>query len=76
MSKDTITICGMLLTGIIGLAGLMLHQSGSISELRAEMRAESQAQSAQIQELQQRVARIEGLLQELRPTLAAAPPAT
>ena len=37
MSKDTLTICGMLLTGIIGLAGLLLHQGGSISELRGEV---------------------------------------
>ena len=98
MSKDTLTIGGMLVTGIIGLAGLMLHQSGNISELRTEvrtdiaelrtemhseigelrieMRTEIKAQSAQIKELQQRVARIEGLLEGLRPTLATVPPAT
>ncbi len=85
MSKDTLTIGGMLATGIIGLAGLMLHQSGNISELRMEvrtdiaelrieMRTEIKAQSSQIKELQQRVARIEGLLEGLRPTLASVPP--
>ena len=37
MSRDTLTICGMLLTGIIGLAGLLLHQGGSISDLRGEV---------------------------------------
>ena len=90
MSKDTLTIGGMLLTGIIGLAGLMLHQSGTISELRTEMRedigelrlemrteirelrTEGRARSGQIKELQQRVARIEGLLEGLRPRLASA----
>ncbi len=117
MSKDTLTIGGMLVTGIIGLAGLMLHQSGNISELRTEvrtdiaelrtevqtdiaelrtelhtdiaelrtelrheigglrieMRTEIKAQSDQIKALQQRVARIEGLLEGMRPTLANAP---
>ena len=94
MSKDTLTICGMLLTGIIGLAGLLLHQGGSISDLRgevsqlrsemyteigalrSEMRAEGQERSNQIKDLQQRVARIEGLLEGVLPRLAsnATPP--
>lgn len=112
MSKDTLTICGMLLTGIIGLAGLLLHQGGSISELRGEvsqlrsdmyteigslrsemhaeigalrsdmrteislLRTEGQERSKQIKDLQQRVARIEGLLEGVLPTLAssATPP--
>ena len=101
MSRDTLTICGMLLTGIIGLAGLLLHQGGSISELRGEvsqlrsdmyaeigtlrsemrteislLRAEGQERSSQIKGLQQRVARIEGLLEGVLPTLAssATPP--
>ena len=99
MSKDTLTICGVLLTGFIGLAGLLLHQSGSISELRGEvsalrielrgeigalrtemrteisvLRTEGQVRSSQIRELQQRVARIEGLLEGLQPTLASATP--
>ncbi len=81
MSKDTLTISGIMITGIIGLAGLMLHQSGTISELRSDMRAdiselrtEGRARSEQIKELQQRVARIEGLLEGLRPNLAAAVP--
>ena len=106
MSKDILTIGGMIVTGIIGLAGLMLHQSGNISELRTEvrtdiaelraevqtdiadlrtemrheigglrieMRTEIKAQSDQIKALQQRVARIEGLLEGMRPTLANAP---
>ena len=64
----------MLVTGIIRLAGLMPHQSGNTSELRIEMRTEIKAQSARIKELQQRVARIEGLLEGLRPTLATVPP--
>ncbi|MXY04316.1 MAG: hypothetical protein F4Y55_00415 [Gammaproteobacteria bacterium] len=101
MSKDTLTICGMLLTGIIGLAGLLLHQGGSISDLRGEvsqlrsdmyaeigtlrsemrteirlLRTEGQERSTQIKDLQQRVARIEGLLEGVLPTLAssATPP--
>lgn len=40
MSKDTLTIGGMLVTGILGLAGLMLYQSGNISELRTEVRTD------------------------------------
>ena len=102
MSRDTLTICGMLLTGIIGLAGLLLHQGGSISDLRGEvsqlrsdmyaeigtlrsemraeirlLRTEGQERSTQIKALQQRVARIEGLLEGVLPTLAssATPPA-
>ena len=101
MSRDTLTICGMLLTGIIGLAGLLLHQGGSISDLRGEvsqlrsdmyaeigtlrsemrteirlLRTEGQERSTQIKDLQQRVARIEGLLEGVLPTLAssATPP--
>ena len=40
MSKDTLTIDGMLVTGIIGPAGLMLHQSGNIAELRTDVRTD------------------------------------
>lgn len=108
--SDTLTICGVLLTGFIGLAGLLLHQSGSISELRGEinalrielrgeigvlrtemhdeigtlrtemrteiggLRTEGQVRSNQIRALQQRVARIEGLLEGLQPSLASAVP--
>ncbi|MDE0273993.1 MAG: hypothetical protein OXP11_22610 [Gammaproteobacteria bacterium] len=79
MTKDTLTISGIMVTGIIGLASLMVHQSGAISELRSDMRAdiselraEGRARSEQIKELQQRVARIEGLLEGLRPNLASA----
>lgn len=101
MSRDTLTICGMLLTGIIGLAGLLLHQGGSISDLRGEvsqlrsdmyaeigtlrsemrteirlLRTEGQERSTQIKNLQQRVARIEGLLEGVLPTLAGSTPPT
>lgn len=91
----------MLLTGIIGLAGLLLNQGSSISDLRGEVsqlrsdmyaeigtlrsemraeirlfRTEGQERSTQIKDLQQRVARIEGLLEGVLPTLAssATPP--
>lgn len=79
MTKDTLTISGIMVSGIIGLASLMVHQSGAISKLRSDMRgdiselrAEGRARSEQIKELQQRVARIEGLLEGLRPNLASA----
>ena len=81
MTKDTLTISGIMVTGLIGLAGLMMQQSGAISELRSDVRAdiselrtEGRARSEQIKELQQRVARIEGLLEGMRPDLASAAP--
>ena len=81
MTKDTLTISGIMVTGLIGLAGLIMQQSGAISELRSDMRAdiselrtEGRARSEQIKELQQRVARIEGLLEGMRPDLASAAP--
>lgn len=81
MTKDTLTISGIMVTGLIGLAGLMMQQSGAISELRSDMRAdiselrtEGRARSEQIKELQQRMARIEGLLEGMRPNLASAGP--
>ena len=81
MTKDTLTISGIMVTGLIGLAGLIMQQSGAVSELRSELRAdiselrtEGRARSDQIKELQQRVARIEGLLEGLRPHLASNAP--
>ena len=56
------------------IAELRTEMHSEIGELRIEMRTEIKAQSAQIKEFQQRVARIEGLLEGLRPTLAAVPP--
>ena len=50
------------------IRGLRSEVRGDISELRAEGRARSE----QIKELQQRMARIEGLLEGLRPNLASA----
>ena len=81
MTKDTLTISGIMVTGLIGLASLILQQSGAVSELRSdvradisELRAEGQARSEQIRELQQRMARIEGLLEGMRPDLVSAAP--
>ena len=81
MTKDTLTISGIMVTGLIGLAGLIMQQSGAVSELRSdvradisELRAEGRARSEQIRELQQRMARIEGLLEGMRPNLASAGP--
>ena len=94
MTKDTLTISGIMVTGLIGLAGLIMQQNGTISELRMEMhdeigglrsdmradiselRTEGRAQSEQIKELQQRMARIEGLLEGMRPDLASATPSS
>ena len=81
MTKDTLTISGIMVTGLIGLAGLIMQQSGAVSELRSdvradisELRAEGRARSEQIRELQQRMARIEGLLEGMRPDLVSAAP--
>ena len=70
----------------------MLQQSGAISELHTEMRAdiaelrlemrteirelraEGRARSAQTKDLHQRITRVEGLLEGLRPGLASAVP--
>lgn len=81
MTKDTLTISGIMVTGLIGLASLILQQGGAVSELRSdvradisELRAEGRARSEQIRELQQRMARIEGLLEGMRPDLVSAAP--
>lgn len=81
MTKDTLTISGIMVTGLIGLASLILQQGGAVSELRSdvradisELRAEGQARSEQIRELQQRMARIEGLLEGMLPDLVSTAP--
>ena len=65
MSKDTLTIAGILLAGFIGLAGLMLHLSGSISELRTELRTDIRALSARVEALEKQVARLEVRMTEM-----------
>ena len=54
------------------LIGLIVWVRDDIADLRAEVRAENAALRDQVADLQQRTARVEGLVEGLRPVFAAA----
>ena len=54
------------------LIGLIVWVRDDIADLRAEVRAENAALRNQVADLQQRTARVEGLVEGLRPVFAAA----